>query len=526
MQTRFAGARLQKPRLFCTALAGAVVWANLGPTAALAQPVEPQPPTQPSASDQALSPWEAEPRLPRPAAPPPPSEPRPEIIFEPSIGLEGTFTDNAELTSSDREADFIARVALGLTADIDRGRTTGWLRAFGYYDQYFNQTSLSGWTISSDAFVTYDVVQDIFAIQAGGSYSDQYISVLGVPETERSGTSGRARVGLYYVGPELTTQVANFADLYAAGRVGQVFYSESNDSDVENLPSDDAFLQLGARLDTGGRGRSQFITTAKFAATDSDYRSTSLVQSAYIRVAPMVRLIARGGYERVRQEGVVNIDAPMFSAGVEVRPSSNSRVSVEGGNRYDRPAWAASADWQISQTLSFTARYWEVLAPNQLQVVDAFADFVSTSELLPAPTSTAGFRFGQNIANQISYNKQADMGLTFQRPSYRIDWTAGWSDQRYLQTDTRDKSITTTLTATRHARADLDLIGQVYFADTYESDDFNEGTSWGAEATLAYRLNSTTDAQARYRYQQGHEFFVDGDTFHENAVMVSLQKRF
>ncbi|CAN7390461.1 TIGR03016 family PEP-CTERM system-associated outer membrane protein [Phenylobacterium sp. LjRoot219] len=527
MHTRSAGARLQKPRLFCTALVGAAAWAYLAPSAALAQPIEPEPPGQPSASDRTLSPWVAEPPPPMPAAPPPPREARPEIIFEPEIGIEGTFTDNAELTSDDRKSDFIARVALGLTGDIDRGRTTGWLRAFGYYDQYFNNSSLSGWTLSSDAFINYDVVKDIFAIQAGASYSDQYVSVLGVPTTERAGAPGRARVGLYYVGPELTTQVRSFADLYAAGRIGQVFYTESDGSDVEDLPADDTFLQLGARLDTGARGRVlQSVSTAKFSATDSKYRSTSLVQSAYIRVAPMVRLIARGGYERVRQTGVVNIDAPMFSAGVELRPNADSRLSLEGGNRYDRPAWAASADWRISRTLLFTARYWEVLAPNQLQVVDAFADFVSTSDLLPAPTSTAGFRFGQNIANQISYNKQADMTLVFDRPSYRLDWSAGWFDQRFLDTDTRDKSVTTTFTATRHARADLDLIAQVYIADTYESDAFNEGTSWGAEATLAYRLNSTTDAQARYRYQQGQEFFVEGDTFHENAVMVSLQKRF
>jgi uncharacterized protein (PEP-CTERM system associated) len=544
MNTRFAGTRLQKPRLFCTALAGAAVWAGFAPTTAEAQappappstmsPTPAPAPTPPPAparktpdAELTLSPWQAEPELPPEALPPVLRGPRPEVLIQPSIGIEGTFTDNAELLPTDKRSDFIARVALGVDVDVDRGRTTGWLRAFGYYDHYFKLDDLSGWTVSTDGFVNYDIVHDILAVQAGGSYSDQYISVLGIPDTERSGTPGRARVGLVYAGPVLTTRVGGFADLYAAVRGGQVWYSEVDNSGVTALPSDDAFVQLGARLDTGARARSyQLISTGKFVADDRDYRSTSLVQSAYLRVAPTVRLIARGGYERVRQKGVISIDSPMFSAGVEYSPTDNFRLSLEGGNRYDRPAWAGSADWRVSQTFSLTARYWEVLSPDQLQLVDAFSEFVSTDQLLPAPTSTTGFRVGQNLANQVSFNKQADFGVTYARESYRLDLSTGWSDRRFVQTGGRDKSVTTRLTATRHSRPDLDLIADLYYADTYESDEFNEGTSWGAEATIAYRLNSTTDARARYRHQRGHEFFVGGDQYTENAVILSLEKRF
>ena len=545
MHTRFVGTRLQKPRLFCTALAGAAFWAGLASTAAWAQAAPPPPSTMsptpapapppppapaPRVPDAALSlsPWQAEPELPPEVLPPKPRELRPEILIAPSIGIEGTFTDNAELVPHDKRSDFIARVSLGVDIDVDRGRTTGWLRAFGYYDHYFKVDDLSGWTVSSDGFVNYDIVRDILAVQAGGSYSDQYVSVLGIPETVRAGTPGRARVGLVYAGPVLTTRLGGFADLQAAARGGKVWYSEADNSDVEDvLPSDDAFVQLGARLDTGARARSyQLISTGKFVADDRDYRSTSLVQSVYLRVAPTVRLIARGGYERVRQEGVVNIDSPMFSAGLEFSPTDNFRLSLEGGNRYDRAAWAGSAEWRVSQTFQMTARYWEVLSPDQLQLVDAFSEFVSTEELLPSPTSTAGFRVGQNLANQVSFNKQADFGMTYVRESYRLDLMASWSDRRFIQTNTRDKSVTTRLTATRHSRPDLDLIASVYYADTYESDEFNEGTSWGAEATIAYRLNSTTDARARYRHQRGQEFFIAGEQFTENAVILSLEKRF
>lgn len=541
MHTRFAGTRLQKPRLFGTALAGAIWAAGLVPATALAQtppstmsPTPPQETPRPAPPERktpdaglTLAPWQAEPELPPEALPPKPREVRPEILIEPTVAIEGTFTDNAELVPTDKKSDFIARLALGLNVDVDRGRTTGWLRAYGAYDRYFKVHDLSGWTVSTDGFVNYDVLRDILAVQAGGSYSDQYISVLGIPETERAGTPGRARVGVAYAGPVLTTRVGGFADLYAAARGGEVWYSEADKSDVTTLPSNTAFVQLGGRLDTGARARNyQLISTGKFVADDNDYRATSLVQSVYIRVMPTVRLIARGGYERVRQEGVVSIDSPMFSAGVEFSPTDNFRLSLEGGNRYDRPAWAGSADWRISNTFYMSARYWEVLTPDQLQLVDAFSEFVSTDELLPSPTATSGFRVGQNLANQVSFNKQADFTLTYARESYRLDLTTTWSDRRFIDTDGRDKSVTARLTATRHSRPDLDLIADLYYADTYESDQFNEGTSWGGEATIAYRLNSTTDARARYRYQRGHEFFIGGDQYTENAVILSLEKRF
>jgi hypothetical protein len=148
MTTRFAGTRLQKPRLFCTALAGAAVWAGFAPTTAEAQappappstmsPTPAPAPTPPPAparktpdAELTLSPWQAEPELPPEALPPVLRGPRPEVLIQPSIGIEGTFTDNAELLPTDKRSDFIARVALGVDVDVDRGRTPGWLRAFG-----------------------------------------------------------------------------------------------------------------------------------------------------------------------------------------------------------------------------------------------------------------------------------------------------------------------------------------------------------------------------------------------------------
>jgi uncharacterized protein (PEP-CTERM system associated) len=500
-------ARRIKPWLFGTTCIAAAVWSSVANSQAYSQPYIQAPPA--------------------PSAPPPQTNilSRPFVIV-PTVGLQETFTDNVDL-SEHPESDFITRLTAGATAQVDHGRLTGHLNGQGFYDRYARHPSFSGWSVNADAQATYAIVRDRLSIEAAGNISDEDASLFNGSAIDRSGTPGRTRISVYYIGPKLTTDIRDFAKLTAAGRVGQVHYSaDDNSQEPFQLPSNDTFLQGLARLDTGERVRPyQLLTTSVIEKDNRDYSSANLVQSVFYRVRPGVRVLGRAGYERVRQQGVANIDSPVLSVGLEFRPNEDSRVTVEGGERYNRSAWALRADVRLAPRFRLFARHTEVLAPDQIHLANDFDEFIAESESLPIPSISRSFQFGQNIYNQTSYNKVSQASLEYNGAVNFFSLSTVYSDRLFLDTDTKDRSLSADISATRHVRPDLDLTVGGSYTKTYESPLYGASHTFGADATLNYQVNTTVDLQAGYSYRKGTEVFVGGFQYRENVAFISIQKR-
>lgn len=519
MHCKTGAARRKKSWLFGTACVVAAAWSSLANSQAAA-PAEtkPPPPNEPSAATE----------------PPARNILSHPVIIVPTAGLQETFTDNATLTETGRESDFITRFNLGATADIDHGRLTGHLNGSGYYDLYARHPDLSGWTVNADANSDYAIVRDRLVIHAAGNISDQYASLFNGSAIDRSGTAGRTRIGVYYIGPRLTTQIRDFAKLTADARVGQVYYSPADNSvEVAQLPQNATFFQSLLRLDTGERVRPyQLLTTSVVQTDNHDYRNFNLVQSVFYRVTPGIRLLGRVGYERVRQQGIDNIDSPVLSAGLEFRPNATSRISIEGGERFNRGAWAARADLRLGSRFLLFGRHTEMLAPDQLHLANDFDEFIAQSETLPTPTISRVFEFGQNIYNQTSYNKLTELRLAYNGDVNFIELSTLYSDREFLSTstnpnpNTKDRSLSADLSATRHVWPDLDLTVSGHFTHTYESPLYGASKTYGANVQADYHVNTTVGLQAGYSYRRGNQQFSGGEEFGENVAYVAIQKQF
>src|ERR1700688_4142040 len=66
----------------------------------------------------------------------------------PMAGLQETFTDNALLTSTNKQYDFITRPMVGADVNV-HGPFTATVTGHLYYDAYINENQLSG--VSGDA---------------------------------------------------------------------------------------------------------------------------------------------------------------------------------------------------------------------------------------------------------------------------------------------------------------------------------------------------------------------------------------
>lgn len=449
----------------------------------------------------------------------------------PFVGLELGFTDNVRVGALERRSDTLVRAVFGADAELKAVRATGRLAGRLTYDRYLGESHLSGVGLDGRAEAAYVIVPEHLRLEAAGAVTNDYAAAFAAPAADRAGVPGRTQVAVYQVGPRLTTDVAGALDLAAAARFAQVFYSAADGSPAAvPLPARDSLTQLVGKLDTGARRRGyQLLTTSEVLNDNHGYHAANAVQSVFISLTPRLRLLARGGYESVHQTGVAPIDAAVLSAGLEFTPNARSRVSLEGGRRYDRAAWAGSATIGLTNRLTLNARYAEAIQPDQVVLAASFEALVDRTASLPlpvAPTAAAPFLLTGNLYNQTSFRKAADLDLVYGGPTQSLSLSVRWSDREFLASRNHDRTLLAAAAFERALKPDLTAAVEANYARTYASPVYGPGRSYGLGARLDYRVNSTTDLTARYAFRSGRQLGRVDQGVHDSTLMIGLLKRF
>lgn len=457
-----------------------------------------------------------------------PSSPQgPPLFLTPSLGLQEDYTDNAELTGNSHQSDFITRAMAGLDADVNLGRLVGHMNGQYSYDWYSTSSALNGSSVYGNLAGTYVLWPDHFWIQAEGAITDGFTSTFGQSAVDRSGVDGRTQIGAYRIGPQFSTSPGGVIDVGLAANFMQVFYTDVAAIPNPLLPSNDNIYQLVARADTGERmGRLELLTTGQVEEDDHGFHNSNAVESLYYRISPAIRLIARAGYERLYQSGAADIDAPLVSAGLEWRPNAASIITLEGGQRYRRPAWAADATIKLGRALTFTGTYREAISPDQIYIVQSFSEFVSAASRLPTPIVPTTLTPQENLYNEASFNKTATARLEWQDPANRVTGSVGWSNREFLAIRSADRSVNGNVAYERKLRPDLMFTADASYSRTLASPIYGPNENYGGSATLHYLVNSTTDLRGTFAHQYGRQLTTGGASFAENVFLVAIQKRF
>jgi uncharacterized protein (PEP-CTERM system associated) len=460
-------------------------------------------------------------------APPTPAVSGPPFLLTPILGIQESYTDNALLTSSDRQSDFITRLMAGLNANVDDGSTVARITSQLSYDQYARNTRLSGWSVQAYGDGSVALVKNLLSLDAEGTVINGNVSEFGTSAIDRSGVADRTQLATYAVGPHLKTTVAGVEDVEAVARWDQVFYTAANGSTVNNLPVDSNIVQVAGQADTGKRlGRFELLTSSQYESDDHGFRTADGVQSVYFNLLQDLRLVGRAGYESVYVPRVTDINAPVLSAGFELTLNSRSKVTLEGGERYNRAAWAASAYLQFSDRLYATADYYEVLEPNQVYIANSFLNFVQLTTQLPTPLVPTSFAVNGNLYDQASLNQTADARVVYTWPRQKFAVSTSWIDQDFFKSATHDRTLVAQATFTRQLQPDLEAGATASYIRTFSSPVFGPSEIYAAEGTVVYNVNSTVDLNAGYAFDHEQEFTGPRQTIYENVVFVSLQKRF
>jgi uncharacterized protein (PEP-CTERM system associated) len=449
------------------------------------------------------------------------------FTFTPMVGVQETFTDNALLTSVNRRSDFITRGLIGFSSNFDDGPTQGVSTAQLSYDQYARNTALSGWSISAYGSGSYSLVPNLLTLEAAGTVTDGNVSEFGTPAIDRSGVAGRILLSTYDIGPHLTMKLASFADLDAIAHFSQVFYSAADASTVTQLPSNSSIFEIGAQADTGKRFAGyESITAADYEDDNHGFYTANALESVFVPLSPHLRLIGRAGYETDYVPPVADINAPILSAGLEYTPNERSKVSVEGGSRYNRAAWVASAYVQISDRLYLAADYQQVLEPDQLYIANAFVGFVQLQNATPNLVALPNFGVNGNLYNQPSLDTTADAHVIYQWPRQTLDIFVSWRDRDFLNNSSHDRTLIAEASLTRQLRPDLEASLSVAYSRTFESPTFVPSTQYNLAGQVVYNVNSTVDLAGGYSLDRQAQEGKNGLTIYENVAFIALRKHF
>jgi uncharacterized protein (PEP-CTERM system associated) len=446
----------------------------------------------------------------------------------PTVGLDLAVTDNVALSEHDRKSDLLVRALLRLDALLNRGRAYGQLFVEGLYDQYARSNDFNGASLEANGEGSYSLVPDILSLEAHADVTSGRTNNFGTPAIDRAGVNNRVQLAVWDVGPRLTSKLGDFADLEAVARYSQVHYWGADSSRLTApLPPDDGIVQVLGRLDTGKRITAyELLTTVQFAKDDHGYQTVNAVQSVYVNIDPVIRLFGRAGYEHVEQEDIADIEAPLLSAGVEWTPNANSRISLEGGQRFHRAAWAAHAEATLSNHVFLVGDYSEAVQPDQVFVVGSFQQFVEENLNLPLPIAPQRFQLQDNIYSQPSFNKVGELRILLTNPRTSLELSGRYSDREFLGFETNDRTVLAQAVLKHALRPDLDGVIHASYARTYESPVYGPSRNYAVNAQLAYRANSTTDFTATYAYANGKQLFTAGETISDNSFLIAIRKRF
>ena len=452
-----------------------------------------------------------------------------ELAVTPLVGLQETFTDNAFLTSTNKEYDFITRPMAGIQVVSQGGPAVGTLLGHVFYDAYARADSLSGFSGDAQANGVYTLIPAFLTIEGNGFLTNTNTSSFGVAAEDRAGLANRVQVASYTIGPRMTTTIGDFADLTAFGHFSQIFFDDPNNASAL-IPTDSTIEQAAASLDTDSRFTGfQFVTAVQYVRDDHGFESYGGLQSAFVNITEDIRAIARGGYDAATQPGIVDIHAPMWSAGLEYQINPQSKISVERGERFNHAAWIANLHLQLTDRIYAEGSYNELLQPAQVQIGGSFDQFLTESTTLPQPLATGNFAINNNLTNQTSLNKLAALRVVYQLDEDTIDFGAYWNDQMFLPQNGRGQSVIGTVDYSRVIAEDLSASAGGSYWRTLSNPLFPASEFYAVRMSLQYDINPTMRAYGGYTYSHQAQLGLTGalnTAVNENVLYAAITKRF
>ncbi|HYH23137.1 MAG TPA: outer membrane beta-barrel protein [Azospirillum sp.] len=510
------------------AIAAAPAMAAAQSSLAPADPVAPDSATSPSAptSEGTVIPSPQDTAAPRGGDQVTPPT-RPEFTI--GTALEGT--DNVDLTPSSRKDSALIWTQTGRLRWVRLGtRLSGAIDAALDYDTIFGRDDGGvdhALRATGNARARAEVLEDLFFVDVQGLARRALLAPDAPISGLRAGGRGTTQLTSLSVSPFLAHRFGTYAEGELRYRFRQVFVGNST---IGNQQTHIA----SARLSTGSfLARQRHTLSAVAERTNAEVetnevdRTTVLLDSEFA-VTGAIAALTTVGWESVRSPALAEDPSGLVvMAGVRLRPTRESSVTVRAGRRYEKGVIDAEAYYEITPRLAVTGTYREgIQAPQQaLTGVDLRYDpqldtFVDEATKLPIERDDVGLGLATSVYRYRRF--EAAVVGTYERDRIRVGGSYGWRDF-----DTGSDQTLWSATAQWSHRLTRRLGASV--SATYRGSD-SGGTTGRSDTVVVgigadYQLTEKAYLLASLRRAQRWADREDAG-YVENAIVVGLQVKF
>jgi uncharacterized protein (PEP-CTERM system associated) len=255
-----------------------------------------------------------------------------QVTIVPRVSVTETVTDNALLSTTDRQSDQITQISPGIRIDVKGARLKSYFDYALTQSLYAQNTSSSRSQNTLSTFGTFEAVDSRVFLDFNGSVSQQSVSAFGTQSLNNSSiNANQAEVSTYRLSPYIRGQFGSNAS-YEARYSRAVTATDS--AAVSNTTNSDASVKLAGgtafrRLGWSANASRQEVSYSTGRSTEVDLLDLGLSYA----LSPQLTLLVNGGRESNNYTSLEKSSYDTSSVGFNWIPSNTTKLSVSVGNR-------------------------------------------------------------------------------------------------------------------------------------------------------------------------------------------------
>lgn len=456
-----------------------------------------------------------------------------QVDIEPRVEAQAIFTDNVELSPTNKQKDLVLVATPGISIIADRRRSQVRIAydLAGYFS--VDDTSRSEIRHNLNGFAETEVIRDLFSVRANASIGQQFAEI----GSAVSGSAGnfndnRRTVQNYSVTPQLRRELGTFGTATTSYTYGFSSIENRRDNPDERVFVDTHRHRAGGSLASGSRftrlgwNISGFYDRVERDDGTSFEALEGLLDLSYA-LGRKIRVVGSVGYEDFEDNTLSrNEEGFIWNAGINVTPGPRSNFEVRAGERFGDTVFSGNFQYRFDARHSINGSYSEDIQVfgrgniDQIGNVNELPGGVPVDENgIPIDVGTPGFE----LTNQAFRQKRANLGLTRSSRKVATTVTAFWERRRF--SDDVDARIA--IGGTGNINYTIDSRQTASLRATYRTTDIIGSPDvkfYSGQAQYEIALSSRATAGARYIYSRRTGGFFGALT--ENAVALHVRATF
>jgi uncharacterized protein (PEP-CTERM system associated) len=491
-----------------------------------------------------------------------------EWIVSPSVAIDEVYTDNAELSSEDKQEEYITRVRPSISLYREGARANldlNYSPEFRYYKEETNDNeTVHQLRVNGDVeFVENHLFADAWAT------SDQ--TRISSRSASPDGLTGES-IDYYTVGvsPYYTTRFGNTSVLESRYTADKVDYDDPDNPDPDEQDDPGSVQQRVASTDSTSQEFDLILGSGTYSTTQvwelsashtiedftgtaydgneiSDKNKISIFRGEFLQqISRRWALAFAAGYEEFDLSDEVTDDSgrvikmdedgELWSIGVVFTPTNRTRMALGVGERafgddyyFNFEHRASRSIWRLDYKRDYISARDEAIRPTLFQRQDEFGNVVRDAVLDNPPSVTVT---GVSTLSAEYYEiDRLTAAFIYRTQRSRAELTAGLSKRDYETIhDTRD--LTSSISFHRMISSKLSSIARLHWTDHEEeqpslgSADTVEYKEWSATLGVNYILGTDTTISTSVTHLDRDAVTDNTVSYEENRVSLGLSMRF